>query len=64
MVSNMNGNNLFDHFWNSDLSEIEAEFLGNDKKITDFSTYLNDVVPHQGSVLLGNVYYPVKSNLN
>lgn len=63
MVNVMNSNNLIDHFWNSDLSEIEAEFLGRDKKITDFSIYLNDVVPHQGSVLLDNIYYPVESDL-
>jgi hypothetical protein len=52
MADNMYRNNLIDTFWNSDLSKIEAEFLGNEKKITDLSTHLTDVVPHQGSVLL------------
>ncbi|SFL15134.1 hypothetical protein SAMN05216302_103532 [Nitrosomonas aestuarii] len=46
-----------DDFWNSDLSEIEAEFLDKGEKITDYPTYLNNVVPYQGSVLLDSVYY-------
>lgn len=38
-------------FWNTDLSDIEAAFLG-DRKITQLKVSLSDVVPHQGSVLL------------
>ena len=44
-----------DNFWNTNLSDIESTFLLNNSKITEYPTYLNDVVPEQGSVLLNKV---------
>ena len=43
------------NFWNTDLKDIEALFLPKGKKITDLPTVLDNRIPPQGSVLLGNV---------
>ncbi len=48
--------NTVDPFWVANLSDIEAEFLDEGKKIVDLPTHLNEVVPSQGSVLLENVF--------
>ena len=42
-------------FWDTDLKDIEAEFLDKGQKITDLPTHLDRRVPHQGSVLLDKV---------
>lgn len=42
-------------FWDTDLEEIESEFLEENQDITDLPTYLDRKVPHQGSVLLDKV---------
>jgi len=44
-----------DNFWDTDLDKLEAVFLQKGNKVTDLPTYLNQVVPEQGSVLLGQV---------
>lgn len=51
-----------DQFWESDLSEIESQFLDKGQKITDLPTHMNKAVPLQGSVLLNNVYQYNESN--
>lgn len=42
-----------DNFWESDLSDIERQFLPKGKKITDLKVGTDGRVPEQGSVLLG-----------
>ena len=42
-----------DTFWESDLEEIEGQFLKKGEKIDDLPPYINEAaVPTQGSVLL------------
>lgn len=45
---------VVDRFWESDLEDIEAQFLPEGKEITDLEPYFHNSVPSQGSVLLGN----------
>lgn len=41
-----------DVFWNTDLKELESSFFPKGVKVTNFSSTLDNRVPHQGSILL------------
>ena len=51
-------NKIPDPFWSSSLADIESSFLRCNESVTDMPTHLDDVVPHQGSVLLDSVHAP------
>ena len=54
-IDSVKESEVHDVFWDSDLSTIEASFLSKGKSITDLPTYLDEKVPHQGSVLLESI---------
>jgi hypothetical protein len=48
-------NTIKTDFWNTDLKDLEALFLPDGKKITDYPIRLDNRVAPQGSVLLDKV---------
>ncbi len=51
----MNAQLTANNFWDTDLADLDRILLGDNVKIMDLATELDDRVPPQGSVLLDRV---------